>query len=1017
MLVDYFVVIELVTDTRDRSNTLYSDATSVTSTSDGQLPRYKPIVVDRYPLEDNHDHPLEPGTADFALPLDDRPVGVNDDRERAVYTFVLTNSARELTFGTTLRFYEPRTPQGDFMPKALCILSSHQWLTPFFESFLLNLHHLTTYRILTLHIEHYIQRFVDRVSLPPPGSLLRYESDATFVIIGQDGQAITSPTRSTRRLSLERSKNNEFLALDTLHINRAPDGTLPASVDSDFETLVSCLDFSNILLILNAIVLDSKLMFHSKDIGKLTSCLEALCALMLPFDWHHVYVPITPDHPDFLQMLNEDIIMPFMFGLHTDTYQKVSKTSTGLAEVFIVDLDRNEVECPESMEEPVVPFPRYLIIRTVASMKEIVPPSLIRKHIKVRSMHHHQQDDMNDNQKFGQTFAAQFRPRRQNEFVLDPHEVCRHAAIERLKEEKQNGGNKDIEKNGKGNNSNEDHKEKGGWRPWGKSKHHEKNQNENESEFKSEPETKTELEKDILTPPESENEQEPLDAEDGNNNPENLNAELQNMFSLWFTGRSMSTSTSPMKTASLHSTSNGTNSASTSVTSNDSVQKHLHPLSIGGSASTGSADQVCSWVDLFRCSVLEMFVVLLSNLNQHTVELRNGKKHVNVNTFVESIDHVPSRQFIDHLRCTQLWQQFCEMWEGNIPNPDLKLFHQAVDTYIEAREKKEEELQKKQQEKQKKGQEKERETSHTKTAACCLFNRSIYNNKEYLSHKNKWWYSLCHVRRSKNDMGEEALNATNATNSSGGRRRSTSRGNNAEIGTKRVGRPAATSFHVYADQMFPRLNRSLFITKQKDGNGGGGGGNGGGGGGSGSNGGERRASLVGGVLSRRNSSASRKGDDGREDLESTEVIPTLNGNNNGQQDSNFFSPRKRRVSMKAMTALRFSTTSSLMLASGNDVIEKGVNIRRVLSDRGAILSRRRQHHTPWRQTKFGRTMKDRKLEEDKMEDELTNSLFNDLKRLTETVGNDDTPYGKQDVRRRLVDELFEIRVGSTPHKY
>ena len=75
----------------------------MTSTSDGQLPRYKPIVVDRYPLEDKHDHPLEPGTADFALPLDDRPVGVNDDRERAVYTFVLTNSARELTFGTTCR--------------------------------------------------------------------------------------------------------------------------------------------------------------------------------------------------------------------------------------------------------------------------------------------------------------------------------------------------------------------------------------------------------------------------------------------------------------------------------------------------------------------------------------------------------------------------------------------------------------------------------------------------------------------------------------------------------------------------------------------------------------------------------------------------------------------------------------------------------------------------------------------------------------------------------------------------
>ena len=67
----------------------------------------------------------------------------------------------------------------------------------------------------------------------------------------------------------------------------------------------------------------------------------------------------------------------------------MSKTSTGLAEVFIVDLDRNEVECPESMEEPVVPFPRYLIIRTVdittrkpmekkKSSKKMVKPSSTR---------------------------------------------------------------------------------------------------------------------------------------------------------------------------------------------------------------------------------------------------------------------------------------------------------------------------------------------------------------------------------------------------------------------------------------------------------------------------------------------------------------------------------------------------------------------------------------------------------------------------------------------------------------
>ena len=119
-------------------------------------------------------------------------------------------------------------------------------------------------------------------------------------------------------------------------------------MDAHFEVLMSCLDASNVLLVLNAMVLDSKLMFHSRHVSRLTASLEALCALLFPLDWHHVYVPITPDHPDFLQMLDEEIIMPFMFGLHTDTFERVLKSSSGLSEVFIVDLDNNLVHVPPS---------------------------------------------------------------------------------------------------------------------------------------------------------------------------------------------------------------------------------------------------------------------------------------------------------------------------------------------------------------------------------------------------------------------------------------------------------------------------------------------------------------------------------------------------------------------------------------------------------------------------------------------------------------------------------------------
>jgi len=49
-------------------------------------------------------------------------------------------------------------------------------------------------------------------------------------------------------------------------------------------------------------------------------------------------------------------------------------------------------------------------------------------------------------------------------------------------------------------------------------------------------------------------------------------------------------------------------------------------------------------------------------------------------------------------------------------------------------------------------------------------------------------------------------------------------------------------------------------------------------------------------------------------------------------------------------------------------------------------------------------------------------LYTDLSKLVKTAKKEEllrgpTPFGKKDVRRRLVDELFAIRVGQTPHKY
>ena len=108
-----------------------SDAAGSAASSSSSSPsplRYAPVVVDRYPPRDYKNKPLEPFTANFALPVDDAPLAFSDDRRRSIYTFVLTNSARELTFGTTLRFCEATPDPSVFMPKALCVLSAHAWL-------------------------------------------------------------------------------------------------------------------------------------------------------------------------------------------------------------------------------------------------------------------------------------------------------------------------------------------------------------------------------------------------------------------------------------------------------------------------------------------------------------------------------------------------------------------------------------------------------------------------------------------------------------------------------------------------------------------------------------------------------------------------------------------------------------------------------------------------------------------------------------------------------------------------
>uniref|UniRef100_M4BMZ0 UDENN domain-containing protein n=1 Tax=Hyaloperonospora arabidopsidis (strain Emoy2) TaxID=559515 RepID=M4BMZ0_HYAAE len=64
--------------------------------------------------------------------------------------------------------------------------------------------------------------------------------------------------------------------------------------DYCFQMLFQCLSLKNVIYIVNCLLLEQRVLVHSSFQGLLTPICEALCALLFPFCWKHVYIPFLP---------------------------------------------------------------------------------------------------------------------------------------------------------------------------------------------------------------------------------------------------------------------------------------------------------------------------------------------------------------------------------------------------------------------------------------------------------------------------------------------------------------------------------------------------------------------------------------------------------------------------------------------------------------------------------------------------------------------------------------------------
>eukprot|EP01104_Vermistella_antarctica_P000352 TRINITY_DN1043_c1_g1_i1.p1 TRINITY_DN1043_c1_g1~~TRINITY_DN1043_c1_g1_i1.p1 ORF type:complete len:956 (+),score=166.81 TRINITY_DN1043_c1_g1_i1:479-3346(+) len=134
----------------------------------------------------------------------------------------------------------------------------------------------------------------------------------------------------------------------------------------EFEPLLKALDPIRIVAVFAALLAERRIIFSSAKLSKLTSCVQACVALLYPFTWQHIYVPVLPR-----SLLNFCCApMPFVVGVLETYLPEVGNLP--LDEVMIVDLDDNEfIRIPHRDYKLMPPYVSAPLLKTLTTCSKV----------------------------------------------------------------------------------------------------------------------------------------------------------------------------------------------------------------------------------------------------------------------------------------------------------------------------------------------------------------------------------------------------------------------------------------------------------------------------------------------------------------------------------------------------------------------------------------------------------------------------------------------------------------------
>ncbi|KAL6076199.1 DENN (AEX3) domain containing protein, variant 2 [Balamuthia mandrillaris] len=142
-------------------------------------------------------------------------------------------------------------------------------------------------------------------------------------------------------------------------------------LDFSLRAMFSALDAGNVVDLLLAALLEKKVLLYSRQNALLSQVAEGLSALMYPFRWSRVYIPILAKK----LLTCAEAPTPFIMGMNAAYLDALPP----LQEVVLVDLDNNRIKSSEGLAASItdgVDFPAGPKAKLLDTLREILHPEL-----------------------------------------------------------------------------------------------------------------------------------------------------------------------------------------------------------------------------------------------------------------------------------------------------------------------------------------------------------------------------------------------------------------------------------------------------------------------------------------------------------------------------------------------------------------------------------------------------------------------------------------------------------------